>query len=788
MEDYYYSEINESELLDDDRHNDETFDVGEVGDDWVPSITLNHFEMRHEHQGREGRNQMKRLEELMKSKTPLTVEEIEAAIMSQNFSREQGPGITQEEFHQQNYLDHETEHNNVRRNRVHSGHSHNKGSLHESSFQQRQRNASNQHFSTKRNDDRGYSGSRGYKGGHHDNLNHDQDASKEPEPVPEIPFSSYIFPLTKAHMSEIISNNLSSPSNWNYSGFSNDTLRNNHLMVSRDFDMILRIQLQQMAERPEIQSYSSKWNRRLLARKHNLPLGNGDSSEDRDQSKVQPKAGQETGDRSKNKFKEGQIADQDPNRIRKFGKSTYSTVRGARELIKVHNLSKDDNSELRDEVNIGENGEQSKSSISGDSLFYTGNIHHQALSRQVFEVLHNSVFNSSEFGSKDDNKVQAPGPLVYSIIEAGNDLLQDVSYFDDEIENCPTGHLQARLRLDQELRDTIDLIFQLLFGFSKYTSVSPNTEDTGYRSGDNFKVSEISFTERNIACLNARRWLLNKILNIRKGRHFVLSLFHMPHISEGYMTVLLESILACNEPMIEIFRSSSIILPPLMALVPRAFRYRQGQDILAPHDGFGYSGDVDQLIDDWRNIYQGSDPYDEEYVTREDLMVKAKLGTKILETTALLANRMMQSNNYRDTSCLIPSLSALLKFYTQESIQSLLGISTGVVFLALLYNSISVVPRQVETLKQITRLLVLAFTNYLLERDSESSPIIPIKLSPNALKDSEPVVLCVLQRSTNDPNLKSILMNSISDVVGAENNDRFISELQDLIVRGTSKN
>lgn len=787
MEGYYYSEINESELLDDDRHNDETFEVGEVGDDWVPSITLNHFDVKHEYQERERLNQMKKLEELMKSKSPLTVEEIEAAMMSQDFFKEQSSATIQEESYQQNCVDHETEHNNVRRNRTNSGYSHNK-SQHGSSFQQRQRNSSNQHTSTKKSDDRGYSGSRNYKGDHYDNAGHDQDASKEPDPVPEIPFSSYISPLTKAHMSEIISKNLSSPLNWNYSGFSNDLLRNNHLMVSRDFDMILRIQLQQMAERPEIQSYSSKWNRRLLARKHNLPLGNGDFSEEKDQSKVQPRLGQETGDKSKNKPKEGQITDQDPNRIRKFGKSTYSTVRGARELIKVHNLSKDDNSELKDEVNIKENGEQSKNSVNGDCSLSTGNIHYQALSRQVFEVLHNNVFNLPEFGSKSDSIVQAPGPLVYSIIEAGNDLLQDVSYFDDEIENCPTGHLQARLRLDQELRDTIDLIFQLLFGFSKYTSGVSSMEDTNYRNIDNFKVSEISCTERNIACLNARRWLLNKILNIRKGRHFVLSLFHMPHISESYMTVLLESIIACNEPMIEIFRSSSIILPPLMALVPRAFRYRQGQDIMAPHDGFGYSGDIDQLVDDWRNMHERSDPYDEKYVTREDLMVKAKLGAKILETTALLANRMMQSNNYRDTSSLVPSLSALLKFYTQESIQNLLGISTGVVFLALLYNSISVVPRQVETLKQITRLLVLAFTNYLLERNSDNSPLTPIKLSPNALKDSEPVVLCVLQRSTNDLNLKSILMNSISDVVGVENNDKFISELQDLIVKGTSKN
>ncbi|KAH8582442.1 uncharacterized protein ELE39_001098 [Cryptosporidium sp. chipmunk genotype I] len=785
MEGYYYSEINESELLDDDRHNDETFQVGEVGDDWVPSITLNHFEMKKEYQEGKGNSQRKRLEELMKSKTPLTVEEIEAAMMSQDFFREQGPTTIHEEHNQQNYADHETEHNNVRRNRVHSGYSHNKGQ-HGSTFQQKQRNAINQHSSTKRSDDRGYSGSRGHRGGHYDIANHDQDITKEPEQVPEIPLSSYISPLTKAHISEIISCNLLSPPNWNYSGISNDPSRNNNLMVSRDFDMILRIQLQQMAERPEIQSYSSKWNRRLLARKHNLPLGNGDSSED--QSKSQTKAGQEADEKSKNKLKEGQIADQDPNRIRKFGKSTYSTVRGARELIKVHNLSKDENPEMRNEINVGENGEQTKSSVNGDCSFSTRNSHYQTLSRQVFEVLHSNIFNSPEFGGQDENKVRAPGPLVYSIIEAGNDLLQYVSYFDDEIENCPTGHLQARLRLDQELRDTIDLIFQLLFGFSKYTSGVSSMEDNNHRDGDHLKVSEISFAERNIACLNARRWLLNKILNIRKGRHFVLSLFHMPHISESYMAVLLESIIACAGPVIEIFRSSSIILPPLMALVPRAFRYRQGQDMLAPHDGFGYSGDIAKLIDDWRNIYGGGDPYDEKYVTREDLMVKAKLGTKILETTALLANRMMQSNNYRDTSSLVPSLSSLLKYYTQDSIQSLLGISTGVVFLALLYNSISVVPRQVDSLKQITRLLVLAFTNYLLERDSENSPIVPIKLSPIALKNSEPVVLCVLQRSTNDLNLKNILMNSISDVVGVENNENFISELQDLIVRGTSKN
>ncbi|PPS94761.1 Voltage-dependent calcium channel alpha-1 subunit [Cryptosporidium hominis] len=786
MESYYYSEINKNELLDDDRHNDETFEVGEVGDDWVPSITLNHFDIKQEYQEREGANQMKRLEELMKSKTPLTVEEIEAAMMNQDFFREQGSTKTQEELHQQNYADFEAE-QNVRRNRVNSGYSHNKGQ-HGSSFQQKQRNTSSQHSSSKRNDDRSYSGSRGHRGSHQDILSHEQDTSKEPEAVPEIPFSSYISPLTKTHISEIISCNLSSPSNWDYSGLSNDPSRNNNLMASRDFDMILRIQLQQMAERPEIQSYSSKWNRRLLARKHNLPLGNSDSSEDKDQSKLNTKAGQEAEDRSKNKLKEGQIADQDSNRIRKFGKSTYSTVRGARELIKVHNLSKDDNSETRDEINIGENRDQIKSSINRDYSFSTGNAHYQMLSKQVFEVLHSNIFNSPEFGSQDEKKVQAPGPLVYSIIEAGNDLLQYVSYFDDEIENCPTGHLQARLRLDQELRDTIDLIFQLLFGFSKHSFGASGVEDANYKNGEHFKVSEISFAERNIACLNARRWLLNKILNIRKGRYFVLSLFHMPHISESYMTVLLESIIACNDPIIEIFRSSSIILPPLMALVPRAFRYRQGQDILAPHDGFGYSGDIDKLVDDWRNIYGGNDPYDEKYVTREDLMAKAKLGVKILETTALLANRMMQSNNYRDTSSLVPSLSALLKYYNQEYIQSLLGISTGVVFLALLYNSISVVPRQIDALKQITRLLVLAFTNYLLERDSENSPIMPIKLSPIALKDSEPVVLCVLQRSTNDLNLKNILMSSISDVVGVENNDHFISELQELIVKGTSKN
>ncbi|KAJ1611199.1 membrane domain-containing protein [Cryptosporidium canis] len=786
MEDYYYSEINESELLDDDRHNEETFEVGEIGDDWVPSMTLNGFEMKQEHQKKHEGGQRTRLEELIKSKSPLTVEEIEAAMMSQEFFRDHDTNKVKEERNYRIHVDHEIEHNNSMRSRANSGHSQNKGQQ-KSSFQQRQRNTNNKHNSMKKGDDKGYVGNRSHKG-HNDSVNVEQDFSKESGPIPEIPYSNYISPMTSAHISEIISGNLSIPPNWNCSALYNDPSRNDNLMVSRDFDMILRVQLQQMAERPEIQSYSSKWNRRLLARKHNIHLAPGDSSDDKDASKSQGKLGQEVDAKSKNKSKEGQTGEQDPHRIRKFGKSTYSTVRGARELIKVHNISKDDNSELKSKVNSGGSGGQTKNPSNGDCILSTRNAPYQALSRQVSEVLHSSIFNSSGFGSIDEDKVQAPGPMVYSIIEAGNDLLQDVSYFDDEIENCPTGHLQARLRLDQELRDTIDLIFQLLFGCSKSKSWMLNTNGIGIKYGENIKTTEISCTEKKIASLNARRWLLNKILNIRKGRHFVLSLFHMPHISENYMTVLLESIIACDGPIFEIFNSSSIILPPLMALVPRAFRYRQGQNMLAPHEGFGYSGNIDHLIDEWRGINGQGDPYGEGYVTREDLMVQAKLGVKILETTALLANRTMQSNNYRDTSSLVSSVVALLKFNSKESIQRLLNVSTGVVFLALLYNSISVVPREIETLKQITRLLVLAFTNYLVEKDSNNLPKLPIKLSPNALKKSEPVVLCVLQRSTNDMNLKHILMGSISDVVGAENNDAFISELQDLIVKGTSKN
>lgn len=784
MEGYYYSDINENELLDDDRHNDETFEVGEVGDDWVPSATLSSLGMKREHQKAGERSQNTNLEELLKSKLHLTVEEVETAIMDQDFFRDNGTDKFQEEFHQHNNADNVAEYNHAKRDRAHSNY---KGQ-HKYSFQQRQRNVNTQQHYTKRSDDKGYSGSK-FNKGHRDAANYDQEVSKEPEPVPEFPYSSYIYPMTTAHISKIISNSLPSPPNWDCSALSNDPSKNNDLMVSRDFDLILRIQLQQMAERPEIQSYSSKWNRRLLARKHNIHLPPGDSSDDKDASKAQGKPGHGVDDKSKSKSKEGQVGDQDLNKIRKFGKSTYSTVRGARELIKVHNVTRsNDNPEPKDEANLGGTGDQMKSHVNGDGALLTGNIPYQALSKQVSEVLHNSIFNSPEFESNDEIKVPAPGPLVYSIIEAGNDLLQDVSYFDYEIENCPTGHLQARLRLDQELRDTIDLIFQLLFGFSKSNSVVSSVEDPNNKNGDCVRISEISCIERNIASLNARRWLLNKILNIRKGRHFILSLFHMPHISESYITVLLESIIACNGPMIELFKSSSIILPPLMALVPRVFRYKQGQDILTPHSGVGYSGNIDQLIDEWRDMYGGDDPYDEKYITREDQMVKAKLGVKILETTALLANRMMQSNNYRDTSSIVPIVSALLMFYSKESVQSLLAVSTGVVFLALLYNSVSVVPREVDILNQMTRLLVLAFTNYLLEKNSEGSPKIPIKLSSSALRSSEPVVLCVLQRSTNDMNLKSVLMNSISDVVGTDNNDMFVSELQDLIVSGTSKN
>ncbi|KAF7459044.1 Voltage-dependent calcium channel alpha-1 subunit [Cryptosporidium felis] len=782
MENYYFSEIDESELLDDDRCNDETFQVGEVGDDWVPSMTLKDFGVNSEScETKEGRNRPM-LEELFKSKEPLTVEEIEVAMMSQEFFRDHEDGKTRGDSLISNVDEDDRDFSNGRRFRAHSGNFHSKnqnGSL----INQRQKNGGNQPSILRKNDDRSLTGSKSQRRGNIEGVI-DHESSREAESIPEIPFSKYIFPLTATHISNIISKNLSSPSNWNSPPNRFEPSTNNGFMVSRDFDVILRIQLQQMAERPEIQSYSSKWNRRLLARKHNLPLGQGEHAEDKDTSKNSNRSVQEMEDKQKN-VKESST-EQDSNRIRKFGKSTYSTVRGARELIKVHNLSREDNLETKDELNIKERSNQVKSSVRGDYTTF-GNLHYYALSKYVFEVLHDGHFSFNKLAVNKKVDIIAPGPLVFSIIEAGNDLLQDINYFDNEIENCPTGHLQARLRLDQELRDTIELIFQLIFGFSKSSSEISDKKDSG-SGGESPKTVEISCSESNIASLDARRWLLSKILSVRKGRHFILSLFHMPHVSENYMTILLESISACNEQIIEIFRSSSIILPPLMVIVPRAFRFRQGQDLMVPHEGFGYSGNVDKLIDEWRNIHGGGDPYGEQYVTKEDLVVKAKLGVRILEVTALLANRTMQSNNYRENSSLVPTIRALLRYYSQEAIQKLLGISTGVVFLALLYNSISAIPRQIELLKEFTKSLVMAFTNYLLEKNTEGSFNHNLKLSSFALKDSEPVVLCVLQRSTNDPDLRAILMNSISAVVGKENNDLFISELQELIVRESIKN
>ncbi|KAH8741647.1 hypothetical protein FG386_003621 [Cryptosporidium ryanae] len=766
MDNYLYSEINEDELLDNDRNNDETFEVGDVGDDWVPSITLTDFEKRIN-----GDQMAKttKLEELIKSKVPLTVEEIEEAMMSQDFfnyrTNEKNIDMS---FKELDEIEHGQKKNRSSLNRT----------THSSSFH-RQRN---QNSSGGRNDYR----NNNTRNNRHNNENFDSEAAqKESEPLPIIPFNKYIFPLTIDHIKRVIKDEMTHIPSWSQQNPNFNPSINNNLMVSRDFDIILRIQLQQMAERPEIQSYSSKWNRRLLAKKHNIQL----VIESNQEKEGNPEFGESSNDPNnldKNKNKEGSCEVENSTKIRKFGKSTYSSVRGARELIKVHGSIKDENP-----GNLAEANDQNINKNQGvDSSFPAGNQHCIALTKMVYDILHDPIFNEKNI--KDEvyySHLSISGPMFYSIIEAGNDLLQDIYYYDYEIENCPAGHLHARLRLDQELRDAIDLTFQLLFGFSKHrTQNLTDRNDHNSPSYPSERTNEISQCKASMANLSARKWLMGKILSIRKGRHFILSLFHMPHISESYITILLETVLSCRDALLDLFKYSSIILPPLMALVPRAFRHRQGQDILAPHEGFGYSGNVSKLIEDWMVVCGVNDKFDEKFITKEDLTVRARLGVKVLETTAFFSNRIMQLNMYGDSSSIIHCVKAITQYYDPNTIEKCLPYSSGVVFLSLLYNSISIVPRQIEELKNLTKILVGGFTSYLVDKDSKGLAKIPIKLSPNALKDSEPIVLCVLQRSTNDPNLRSVLMNSISEVVSEDNKDKFIFELQELIVKSTSSN
>ncbi|KAH7650353.1 hypothetical protein FG379_003425 [Cryptosporidium bovis] len=726
MDSYFYSEINENELLDNDRNNDETFEVGDVGDDWVPSMTLTDFEKKIDNKARK----TSKLEELVKSKVPLTVEEIEEAMMNQDFfndrSNERSFDMSLKESDEVDCAS--------RRHRSGSNRT-SYSSLH------RQRNHNN--FG-RRYDDRN---SNARNNRYNNEITDTEVVQRESEPLPIISFSQYIFPLTCDHIERVVKENMTYVPSWKSQIPDFNPSLNNNLMVSRDFDIILRIQLQQMAERPEIQSYSSKWNRRLLAKKHNILFvneqgqgkeGNAEFYEPSNDANNLEK------DKNKNKFKEGSYEmENNSERIRKFGKSTYSSVRGARELIKVHGSVRDENPDNSTKVN--DQNQNKNQCVEGS--FSTGNQQCIALTKMVYDVLHDPIFKEENVEDEliYDSCLQIPGPMFYSIIEVGNDLLQDIYYYDYEIENCPTGHLHARLRLDQELRDTIDLTFKLLFGFSKQTQNIICGSDHNFSGCSSERINELSECETNMASLPARKWLMGKILSIRKGRHFILSLFYMPHISENYITILLETVLSCKEALLDLFKYSSIILPPLMALVPRAFRHRQGQDILAPHEGFGYSGNVRKLIEDWMVVFGVTDKFDEKYITEEDLTVRARLGVKILETAAFLSNRTMQSNMYGDSSSIIHCVKSINRYYDPGTIEKCLPYSSGVVFLSLLYNSISVVPRQIDELKSLTRILVGGFASYLVDKDSKGFVKTPIKLSSNALKDSEPIVLCVLQ-------------------------------------------
>ncbi|OII75784.1 hypothetical protein cand_030290 [Cryptosporidium andersoni] len=757
MQEYTDVSMDSDELLDDDRFNDETFDVDNIGDDWVPSITLEHLEDKEcRYKACKTANESKN----SGNTKLLTLEELEKSMQDQLKINEVhlGPCVYEGDIQD-----------------LTASNSYGKQPISDRLSHRRDRHNNNNRKG--RIDDR--NSSKGYRGNRKDNIESVENYTRSSQ----IPFTKYIAPLTKDHINYIIQGKLENPPNWSFPKDKLDLLNHNNLMTPRDFDLILRIQLQQMAERPEIQSYSSKWNHRLLARKHNTKKnikGEGNIS-----GTIIDDTGLDVL-RDSLDISDTALTDLNVGKMKKFGKTSYSSIRGARELIRVQNISKEsENNELYDETN--------NSHERSEKLRICSYNQYATLYKLVCDVLYGSAFDTQDgsISRKEILPIYMPGPLVNSIIETANDLLQDIRYIDNEIENCPPGHVQARLRLDQELRDTISAIFQLIFGIKR-------TNLVGYRDSNTFpNLSNSIYSETTdrvfegqIASLESRRWLMRKILSSRKGRNFLLRLFHMPHLTDTYLTSLLESIIASNDMIISIFRASTVVLPPLIALVPRVFRYKHGQDLLSPYQTINYTGNTTEAMSSWLKNNSTLDDVMEDGEIRKsilsDLLTKAKLGTKILETTALLSNRIHQPNIFRE-STLIPSVLALITYYTPYYIEELLATSPGVVICALLYNSISNLSKQTENLKILTKLLVTSFTRYLVDKNPTDGSIKkPLKLLPEALRDSEPVVLCVLQKSTSDVSLRTVLMNSISNVVGDEFTDTFISELQELIVRNTS--